>query len=105
MLEKARREYPSSSYNYTRTDEIPGFQSRMACFWDAYAVKWWMSTEIYLLLSIIGLTWFYRLAFNKSTAKTFFHVGKEVFYLNTNENGFYQDKLEALSENIIRLND
>jgi hypothetical protein len=86
MLETAKREYPGSHHSYSRIDNIPGFKTRLASYWDAYAVKWWMNSGFFLFFSLIGLTWPYRLAFNKSTQKSAFNVSKKVFYLNPTEN-------------------
>ena len=80
---RARREFPESEQSFSRVDTIDGFKPLTFTFLDSdnsLAVRpRWMKRRYYLLASIIGLTWFYRLAFKRSTQKTACRITKTIY--------------------------
>ena len=79
MMSSAKENYPNSKVSFERTDSIENFVSTIASYWDTPVVKYWMTERYYILASVFGCTWFYRIAFNKATPKLNFTIEKEIF--------------------------
>ena len=90
-MARARIEFPESfsrsgnSKSLFRVDSIDGFKPRIFSFLDSdnsLAVRSrWMKRRYYLLASMLGLRWFYRLAFERSTQKTACRITKTIYLL------------------------
>jgi len=81
MAEAAR--FPRSKHSLCLVDSIDGFKPLIVSFLDSdnsLAVRpRWMKRRYYLLASLFGFTWFYRLAYNRCTQKTACRITKTVF--------------------------
>jgi hypothetical protein len=74
--------FPGSSIFFDRIESIEGFKSSFFTFLDpdSWTVRpRWLKRRYFLLASLFGLTWFYRLAFKRSTQKTAFRITKKIF--------------------------
>jgi hypothetical protein len=74
--------FPGSSIFFDRIESIEGFKSSFFTFLDpdSWTVRpRWFKRRYFLLASLFGLTWFYRLAFKRSTQKTAFRITKTIF--------------------------
>ena len=80
FIREAKLRYPLSNVDFERLDDIQNFKSRIASYWDTQIVKSWMKKRRYFILSsLVGCTWFYRFAFNRSTQKSAFRFQKQVY--------------------------
>ena len=79
LEENAQELYPSSNVEFTRWDAIPGLEERVCAYWESDEAKWWINIWVYVIMSLLLLTWFYRIAFTFVTQSTCFRVVKKVY--------------------------
>jgi hypothetical protein len=78
---KANR-FPGSSAFFHSIDSFDGFKQSFFTFLNPNSLTArprWLKRRYFLLASLFGLTWFYRLAFKKSTQKTAFRITKTIY--------------------------
>jgi hypothetical protein len=87
-MARARTEFPIhifSQHSLSRVDTIDGLKSPIFTFLDSdnsLAVRpRWMKRRYFLLGSLFGFTWFYRLAYKRCTQKTACRITKTVYLL------------------------
>jgi len=74
--------FPRSKHSLRLVDSIDGFTPKIFTFFDSdsSAVRpRWMTEGYSFLASLLGLRWFYRLAYNRSTQKTACRITKTVY--------------------------
>ena len=65
--------------DFSQSKELPGFQKRVATYMDKNSVPGWMNIPTFGVMSCLGLTWVFRIAFRKSVAGSVFDVRKKVY--------------------------
>ena len=84
LIKYGKLNYPRSSVEFFRIDDIQNFKKSLALSWNPKSVKAWMKKRRYFILSsLVGCTWFYRFAFNRSTQKSAFRLQKQVYVCRT----------------------
>jgi len=77
------REFPKSKHSFHCIAFIDGFEKRIFTSLDSENSladrPRWMKRKNYVLASVLGFTWFYRLAFKRSTQKTACRITKAVY--------------------------
>ena len=80
LIREAKLKYPLSKVDFERLDDIQNFTTSVASSWNPKSVKTWMKKRRYFILSsLVGCTWFYRFAFNRSTQKSAFRLQKQIY--------------------------
>ena len=79
MEDKVRRLYPTSILEFTEHDRIPLFEKRICAFWEVDEKPWWTNWCLYIILSLLLLTWIYRIAFTFATQATCYRVVKKIY--------------------------
>ena len=79
MEEKVKGLFPSSMIEFAEDDGIPLFQERICSYWEADEGPWWTNQCLYILISFMLLTWFYRIAFKFATQSTCYRVVKKIY--------------------------
>ena len=79
LEENAKELYPSSNVEFARGDAIPGLEERVCAYWESDEAKWWTSEWVYVIMSLLLLTWFYRIAFTFVTQSTCYRVVKKIY--------------------------
>lgn len=84
LEDKAENLYPSSHIEFDQDDGIPLFLDRLCAYWATDKRKWWANRTLYVILSLLLLSWFYRIAFLFATQSTCYRVVKKVYYSGEN---------------------
>lgn len=79
MEEKVKQLYPASQIEFAQEDGIPLFLDRFCAYWETDSRRWWTNKWLYVFLSLLLLTWFYRIAFKFATQSTCFRIVKKVY--------------------------
>ena len=79
MEEKVKGMFPNSIIEFAEDDGIPLFEDRICAYMEAGDGPWWTNQCLYLLVSFLLLTWFYRIAFRFATQSTCYRVVKKIY--------------------------
>lgn len=79
MERKVRMMFPCSVLEFGRHDGISGYVPRLCAYWETDADRWWMNKWLFITLSLLLLTWAYRIAYTFATQSTCFRVVKQIY--------------------------
>lgn len=79
MEEKVRMMFPCSILEFGRHDGISGYVSRLCAYWETDTERWWTNKWLYITMSVLLLTWVYRIAFTFATQSTCFRLVKTIY--------------------------
>lgn len=77
--DKVKKICPDSHVYSEQGDDIPLFLDRFCAYWGTNSRKFWVNKRFYVILSLLLLTWFYRIAFKFATQTTCFRIVKKVY--------------------------